>query len=311
MGPSWFEAKGAERLMFQLKDFHIPFVKKMWWFVAFSAITVVVSLVIISVKGLNFGTDFRGGTKLQYQFSAPVSEGSVRKVLDSLKIGTFSVQKIGKPEESRVMINMDTLQESNEEVQRMTNAFKVDLGVEATLEQNATVGPKAGADLRRKAELAIIVSWLLMLIYIGYRFDAASAPGAIIALIHDIILTLGFFALTHREISLTVVAALLTIVGYSINDTVVVYDRIRENLKMNLKMSFRDMINLSLNETFSRTLITSFTVFIVVALMYFFGEGEFQSFGFAMMIGVITGVYSTFSVACPLYIFIHERLQKK
>ena len=153
-----------------------------------------------------------------------------------------------------------------------------------------------------------------MLIYIGYRFDFAFAPGAIIALIHDVILAIGGFALTGREVSLTVVAALLTIVGYSINDTIVVYDRVRENLHKHAKMPFRELVNLSINETLSRTIITSFTVFLVVILMYLFGEGDFQNFGFAMMIGTVTGVYSTFSVACPLYIAIREygpRLQAK
>jgi len=293
--------------MFQLKDFHIPFVPKMWYFVAFSAITVVVSIYFIASKGLNFGTDFKGGTKLQYQFSGPVSEGDARKILEGSDLGAFSVQKVGKPDENRIMIKLDKLEESQEQTQKITDALKSGTHQEAiTLEKNETVGPKAGADLRKKAQLAIIVSWLLMLIYIGYRFDFAFAPGAIIALIHDLILAIGGFALTQREVSLTVVAALLTIVGYSINDTIVVYDRVRENMSKNLNMSFRDIVNLSLNETLSRTIITSFTVFIVVVLMYFFGEGEFQNFGFAMMIGTITGVYSTFSVACPIYICIKE-----
>ncbi len=300
--------------MFQLKGFHIPFVEKRWYFVAFSAITVAVSLYFIATKGLNFGTDFKGGTNLQYKFSAPVSEADARRIIGGLDVGGFSVQKVGRPEENRIIIKMEKLGETQEFTQKITDALKSGTGqAEVTLEKNETVGPKAGADLRKKAQLAIIVSWLLMLIYIGYRFDFAFAPGGIIALVHDIILAVGGFALTGREVSLTVVAALLTIVGYSINDTIVVYDRIRENLNKGLKMSFREIVNLSLNETLNRTIITSFTVFLVVALMYFFGEGEFQNFGFAMMIGCITGVYSTFSVACPIYIALHEhgpRLQK-
>lgn len=295
--------------MFQLQGFHIPFVEKRWYFVAFSAITVALSLYFIATRGLNFGTDFRGGTNLQYKFSAPVSEAEVRHIVGGIDIGNFSVQKIGRPEENRILIKMEKLGESQAFTDNITNTLKSSTGqAEVVLEKNESVGPKAGADLRKKAQLAIIVSWLLMLIYIGYRFDFAFAPGGIIALVHDIILALGGFALTGREVSLTVVAALLTIVGYSINDTIVVYDRVRENLnKGPTKMTFREVVNLSLNETLSRTIITSLTVFIVVVLMYFFGEGEFQNFGFAMMIGVITGVYSTFSVACPIYIALHER----
>lgn len=294
--------------MFQLANFHIPFVKHRWYYVAFSTLTVVLSIYFIAVKGLNFGTDFRGGTKLQYQFSAPVSESDVRRILETSQVEGFSVQKVGKPEENRLMIKLEKIEESGNFVQKIGDSLKTGLGKEATLEKNESVGPKAGADLRKKAQMALIVSWLLMLIYIGYRFDFAFAPGAIVALVHDVILAVGGFALTGREVSLTVVAALLTIVGYSINDTIVVYDRVRENLnKGPTKMTFREVVNLSLNETLSRTIITSLTVFIVVVLMYFFGEGEFQNFGFAMMIGVITGVYSTFSVACPIYIALHER----
>lgn len=293
--------------MFQLTGFHIPFVTKRWYFVAFSALTILGSFYVIATKGLNFGTDFKSGTKLQYQFTAPVSEGDVRRIVDALNVGGFSVQKVGKPEENRITIKMEKLEETQELIRKITDALESGTSQQnINLEKNETVGPKAGADLRKKAQLAIIVSWLLMLIYIGYRFDFAFAPGAIIALIHDVILAIGGFALTGREVSLTTVAALLTIVGYSINDTIVVYDRVRENLQKGLKMSFRDLVNLSLNETLSRTIITSFTVFLVVVLMYFFGEGEFQNFGFAMMIGVITGVYSTFSVACPIYIALHE-----
>jgi preprotein translocase subunit SecF len=295
--------------MYQLKGFHIPFVEKRWYFVAFSAITVAISLYLIFTRGLNFGTDFRGGTNLQYKFSSAASESEVRRIVGGLGIGGFSVQKVGRPDENRILIKMEQLGESQAFVDGITNALKSGTGQsEVLLERNESVGPKAGADLRKKAQLAIIVSWLLMLIYIGYRFDFAFAPGGIIALVHDIVLALGGFALTGREVSLTVVAALLTIVGYSINDTIVVYDRVRENLSKGLKLSFREVVNLSLNETLSRTIITSFTVFIVVTLMYFFGEGEFQNFGFAMMIGVITGVYSTFSVACPVYIALHENV---
>lgn len=293
--------------MLQMAQFHIPFVKNRWYFVAFSALTVVISIYLVATKGLNFGTDFKGGTKLQYQFSAPVSEGDARRILEGANVGNFSVQKVGKPEENRLMIKMEKIGENETFVQKITDSLKSGLGKDATLEKNETVGPKAGADLRKKAQLALIVSWLLMLVYIGYRFDFAFAPGAIVALIHDVILAIGGFALTGREVSLTVVAALLTIVGYSINDTIVVYDRVRENLNKGLQMSFRDVVNLSLNETLSRTIITSLTVFLVVVMMYFFGEGEFQNFGFAMMIGVITGVYSTFSVACPVYIALHEK----
>ncbi|HEX5037015.1 MAG TPA: protein translocase subunit SecF, partial [bacterium] len=230
--------------MFQLTGFHIPFVEKRWYFVAFSLITVILSIYFIATKGLNLSTDFKGGTKLQYQFSAPVTEADVRKILGGLDVGGFSLQKVGRPEENRIVLKMDKLEETQALAQKITGALKSGTGAEATLEKNETVGPKAGADLRRKAQLALIVCWLLMLVYIGYRFDFAFAPGAIIALMHDVVLAVGGFALTGREVSLTVVAALLTIVGYSINDTIVVYDRVREEMGKGLKLSFREIVNL-------------------------------------------------------------------
>lgn len=300
--------------MFQLKGFHFNYVARRGYFVAFSMATILLSIFLIATKGLNFGTDFKGGTNLQYRFAVSVSEGDIRKSMDPLNIADFSVQKLGRAEENRFIVKTGKQEESSDLANKITEALKTKIGSDKViLEQNETVGPKAGADLRRKAELAIIVSWVLMLIYIGFRFDWAFAPGAIIALMHDVLLAIGGFALTGREISLTVVAAILTIIGYSINDTIVIYDRIREDLQKPGKLSIKEVVNKSINEMFPRTVITSFTVFIVVALIYFFGEGEFQNFGFAMIIGVITGVYSTLSIACPLYIWIKEnesRVQK-
>ncbi|QQR81190.1 MAG: protein translocase subunit SecF [Deltaproteobacteria bacterium] len=293
--------------MFQLKGFHFDYVGYRKWFVAFSAITIILGIFFIAKNGLNFGTDFKGGTKLQYLFQTPTTDGDVRKAIEKVGIESFSVQKIGEAQENRFIIKLEMSDDVEAVVKKVTESLQASVGADkVTLEQNETVGPKAGADLRKKAELSIIVSWLLMLIYIGFRFDFAFAPGAIVALIHDVLLAVAGFAITGREVSLTVVAAILTIIGYSINDTIVVYDRVREHLANAGKQSLKEIINRSINEMFPRTIITSFTVFIVVALMYFFGEGEFQNFGFAMIIGVVTGVYSTLSIACPLYIWIKD-----
>lgn len=300
--------------MFQLKDFHFDYVGHRKWFVMFSVVTIIIGIFFIFKNGLNFGTDFKGGTKLQYQFHITTTDGDVRSALEKNDIESFSVQKIGEVGDNRFIIKLDMRENMEALIKKSTEALQSAFGSDkVSLEQNETVGPKAGADLRKKAELAIIVSWLLMLIYIGFRFDFAFAPGAIVALIHDVLLAIAGFAITGREVSLTVVAAILTIIGYSINDTIVVYDRIREHLANAGKQSLNTIINRSINEMFPRTVITSFTVFIVVALMYFFGEGEFQNFGFAMIIGVVTGVYSTLSIACPLYIWIkdNEGLFKK
>ena len=293
--------------MFQFKPFHFKFIPRMWWFISLSTLVVGGSIFLMATKGLNLGTDFKGGIKLQYRSSRPIQEGDLRRLIEPLNAGDFSVQKIGKPEENRVVIKVEGMDRPEETADNISQAFRSGLGeATLTLEQQETVGPKAGADMRRKAQLAIIVSWLLMLIYIGYRFDFAFAPGAIVALVHDCLITLGAFALSGREISLTVVAALLTIVGYSVNDTIVIYDRIRENLAKTQKFNLRELINTSINETFSRTIITNLTVLMVVVLIYIFGEGEFQNFGFAMVVGAFAGTYSTIYIASPCYILLKE-----
>lgn len=293
--------------MFEFKPFHFSFIPRMWYFISLSALVVAGSIFLMATKGLNLGTDFKGGTKLQYQFTLPVSEGQVRDLIEPLDVGDFSVQKIGKAEENRIVVKVEGQDRPEATADQITGAFRLGFGEKAfVLEQQETVGPKAGADMRKKAQLAIIVSWLLMLIYIGYRFDFAFAPGAIIALVHDCLITLGAFALSGREVSLTVVAALLTITGYSVNDTIVIYDRIRENLDKRQKTNLRDLINTSINETLSRTIITNLTVLTVVVLIYIFGEGEFQNFGFAMIIGSVAGTYSTIYIASPCYILLKE-----
>lgn len=290
----------------QIRTFHFPFIKRMGWFIGLSVAVVGGSLFLMATQGLNFGTDFKGGMKLQYRFPTAVSEGEVRRLIEPLQLGDFSVQKIGKSEENRVMIKIEQQEKAEGLSQKISDLLRSGLATDLTLEEEESVGPKAGADLRKKAQLAIVVSWLLMLIYIGYRFDFAFAPGAIIALVHDVLVTLGAFVVSGREVSLTVVAALLTITGYSVNDTIVIYDRIRENLPKNPKTPLREVINTSINETLSRTIITNFTVLLVVVLIYLFGEGEFQNFGFAMIVGAITGTYSTIFVASPCYILIKE-----
>ncbi len=299
--------------MIQLQKFHINFVKRMMFFISLSTLIVISGLVIMSTRGFNYGTDFKGGIKLTYRFESdgkPISEGDLRHLIDPLKVGDFSVQKIGAPEDSRFTIKVEKPREEEKThamAQEISAHFKSGLKAKnITLEREETVGPKAGHDLRKKALLAILVSSLLMLIYIGYRFDFSFAPGAIIALFHDLIITLCAFSISGREISLTVVAALLTIKGYSVNDTIVIFDRIRENIPKMKKSNLPEIVNASINETLSRTIITNLTVFIVVVLIFLFGEGEFQNFGFAMIVGAISGTYSTIFVASPIYIFLKE-----
>jgi preprotein translocase subunit SecF len=162
------------------------------------------------------------------------------------------------------------------------------------------VGPKVGKDLTRKAILAIVFSWIGMLIYISWRFEFRYAVGGILALVHDVIITIGAFSILNKEFDLTIVAALLTIIGYSINDTIIVFDRIRENTRKNVKQSLADTINMSVNQTLSRTILTSFTVFIVVVVLFFFGGPVIHDFAFALLVGVVVGTYSSIFIASPI-----------
>jgi len=292
-----------------VRNFEIPFVRFRYFFVFLSLLAVLGSTGLILFKGLNYGVDFKGGIKLQYQFDTTVTEDALRKILTSDVYGEVSLQRVGLPEEGRFAIKLE--QPDDAAIETLSATIQKDLKEKLNssiliLEQEESVGPKAGKELRRKGQLALIVSWVLMLIYIGYRFDFYFSPGAILALIHDVLITLGCFALTGRQVSLTTVAALLTIIGYSINDTIIIYDRVRENLKKHFKMPLPELVNLSMNQTLSRTIITSLTVFFVVIILYLFGEGEIEGFGFAMIIGVITGTYSTLFVATQVYLSLKK-----
>ncbi len=287
---------------------NFPFVKNRFLFLALSGLIIVVSIVLLATKGLNYGTDFTGGVKLQYQFGKPTTEDTIRKILTGLDLKEASVIRYGEPKENRFVIRLaKPTQENLTLSSKLTPAFEKSFeGQTVTLEQEETVGPKVGEELRKKGLLAVLVSLACMLIYIGFRFDFHFAPGALIALFHDVLLALGAFALLQLEFNLTILAAILTIVGYSINDTIIVFDRIREHAKLIDRDSIDEIVNKSINETLSRTVITSLTVFLVVLVLYLFGGATIKDFAFAFMIGVVTGTYSTFSIACPIYISLYK-----
>ncbi|MDP2599998.1 MAG: protein translocase subunit SecF [Deltaproteobacteria bacterium] len=294
------------KLFKQVPNF--PFVKNRFIFMALSGLIVLASIFILATKGLNYGTDFTGGVKLQYKFDKAVTEDEIRNILSGLGLKEASVVRYGEAEENRFVIRLAKPTEENLTVSTtLTPAFAKALGESSiTLEQEEVVGPKVGEELRKKGMLAVLVSLACMLIYIGFRFDFHFAPGALAALFHDVLLALGAFALLQLEFNLTVLAAILTIVGYSINDTIIVFDRIREHSKQIDPDSLEEVVNRSINETLSRTVITSLTVFFVVLTLYLFGGATIKDFAFAFMIGIITGTYSTFSIACPIYVSLYK-----
>ena len=291
---------------------NFPFVRRRFLFLGISGALVVTCLFIFFTRGLNFGTDFLGGVKLQYHFANEVSEADIRKTLADLNLGEISIVRLGDPKEKRLAIKVaktsdDISSLSKTITPKLTEAFGE---ANVTLEMEVTVGPKVGSELQRKGTLAVLFSLLCMLIYIGFRLDFYFAPGAIVALFHDVSIPLGIFALLQIEFDLTTLAAFLTIVGYSINDSIIVFDRIREHARLITDNTLEEVVERSINETLSRTILTSLTVFFVVVVLYFFGGATIKGFAFAMMLGVILGTVSTFSVVCPIYIWLYRFIPK-
>ncbi len=291
----------------------IPFIKNQAYMIVLSILLTLGSLVLVAKHGLKFGIDFTGGIKLEYKFSKTVDAAEVNAALSKGLSEKFVIQQFGNPADSTYAVDVEKPENGIEGFsEKVTQALNAGLnGTTASLLKEEAVGPKAGQELRRKGELAVIVTWILILIYIGYRFDFFFSPGAIIALIHDLIITLGAFAVTGREISLTVLAAFLTILGYSVNDTIIVYDRIRENAKKYKSMPVPELVNQSINETLSRTIVTSLVVFFVVFVLYVMGQGDIKDFAFAMIIGVVTGTYSSIFIASPIYIYLKKKFPQK
>jgi preprotein translocase subunit SecF len=264
-------------------------------------------LFVILKYGFNYGIDFEGGAKLTYKFQTAVSEGQVRDALKKMGMNDADVVRYGNPQENRMTIKVTLPEEHAKLGEQITGGLEEAFGKGgATLESEETVGPKVGKELRRKAWLAVVFAVILMLIYIGYRFDFFFAPGAVIALIHDVIITMGAFAFLHKEFNTATLAALLTIVGYSINDTIIVYDRIRENGHLINSDTIKDIVNLSINQTFARTIITVLTVMLVLIVIFFRGGGTLHDFAFAMIVGFFCGTYSSIFIASPCYVGLYK-----
>lgn len=283
----------------------IPFLRYQLLFGLISLLAVALSIYLLATKGLNFDTDFTGGRKLLFQFSEPVTEAQLRDALTLAGIKDTTVRLYGEAGENRYTVKTGIFSDDDAVKDPIIVAVQEAFGADnVTLQQEDAVGPKAGKELRRKAQVALLVSCLLILIYIGFRFDFMFSPGAIVALIHDIVITLGAIALTQRSFSLTSVAALLTILGYSINDTIVLYDRIRENTEKEGHEPDADTINFSINQVLSRTIITSITVLFVVVVLFVITDGAIQNFAFALIVGVVAGTYSSIFVASPVYLLV-------
>jgi len=257
-----------------------------------SALLVLLSLVLLITRGLNFGIDFTGGMLLQLEFDSPVSVAEVRGSLDKIGFGGSVIQAYS---EKGVLIRLKTDQESDQK--KIVNSLREFLGKNVKVLRTEVVGPVAGSQLRRSAILATSLALLAMLAYITFRFHFRFAVGGVVALVHDVIITLGIFSITSHEVSMPFIAGMLTLVGYSINDTIVVFDRVRENFKNLKQWGVVDLFNNSINQVLSRTINTSLTTLFPVITLFLWGGEVISDFSMALLIGIIVGTYSSIYIA--------------
>ena len=292
---------------------NINFVAKFKKANIFSTILFSFSIFFIVFKGLNYGIDFKGGTLIELRTEESVSASSIRESLSSMNLGDINVKKFGKDRD--YLIKVEQKKENNNNlIPEIKKNLSDNLGNEVDFRRVENVGPKVSAELLESSIIAISLALAAMLFYIWVRFEWQFSIGSIIALFHDVVITLGVFSVLSLEINLSIIAAVLTIVGYSMNDTVVIYDRIRENLLKFTKISISDVANLSINETLSRTLITSVTTLLALLSIYVLGGEILRGFSFAMILGVIIGTYSSIFVASPILKFLkvsYKTLEKE
>jgi preprotein translocase SecF subunit len=296
---------------------NFDFIGKRRWFYLLSATVIGIGLVSLFTKGLDFGIDFLGGTELVVRFDRGVAIGEVRAAMERSGFGRAEIKSFGGPNE--ILIRTTEQGEGGTIGERMRAGLKAAYPDNPfTVLREDKIGPKIGAELRRDAIYAILASLAAILLYIGFRFKFIFGVGAVVALFHDVVLTLGLVSIFNGivpgfnlEIDQNMIAALLTLVGLSVNDTVVIFDRIRENQKVHRSMGFVELINKSINDTLSRTIITSGTVFVVTLLLLIFGGEVNRGFAFALTVGISTGSYSTIAIASAVVVEWYERTKHK
>ena len=267
-----------------------------------SLILITISIIFLIFKGLNYGVDFKGGTLIELRVNDKnVSISNVRDSFNSLNLNGVNVKKFGNQTDYIVKFQ-NTDVKNPEFINEIKKKLENSSGYDFTFRRVENVGPKVSSELLKSGIIAIALSLFAMLFYIWIRFEWQFSIGAIIALFHDVIITLGIFSIFSLEINLSIVAAVLTIVGYSMNDTVVIYDRVRDNLKKYSNIKIFELTNISINETLSRTIITSVTTLLALVSIYVFGGEILKGFSFAMILGVIFGTYSSIYIACPLLV---------
>ncbi len=284
------------------------FVGQIGLFGGISAVLTILSLVYLMFSGINYGIDFKGGTEIQVKFQDKVGIDDIRKSMEKLSLGEFGVQGFGDVSEFIVRFQTEkkgTEKETNalllEKIARIKTAITTEFGdKKPEIVREDTVGPQVGAELKRNGFLAVFYALLVILIYVSIRFDYKYAPGAVICLFHDAVITLAIFNLAGKEVNVPVLAAILTLLGYSLNDTIVVFDRIRETDHESREKGSKYVINKAINDMLGRTFKTSGTVFISAASLWYFAGGTVGDIAFAITVGILFGTYSSIYVAAPM-----------
>ena len=290
--------------MIELKS-EINFNKHFKIFNIISIVLIILSVFFLLFKGLNYGVDFKGGTLIELRVQdQTIDISSIRQSFKNMNLGDVNVKKFGN--KTDFLITFEKKDEKNINfINDIKNKLVLDIGNSFSFRRVENVGPKVSSELLKSGVIAILMSLSAMMIYIWLRFEWQFSLGAIFALIHDVIITLGFFSILNLEINLSIVAAVLTIVGYSMNDTVVIFDRVRENLKKYSSKKINEITNLSINETLSRTIITSLTTLLALVSIFIFGGEILKGFSFAMILGVIFGTYSSIYIANPILEYLN------
>jgi len=290
--------------MIELKS-EINFNKHFKIFNIISIVLIIISVFFLLFKGLNYGVDFKGGTLIELRVQdETIDISSIRQSFKKMNLGDVNVKKFGN--KTDFLIKFEKKDEKNINfISDIKNKLVLDIGNSFSFRRVENVGPKVSSELLKSGVIAILMSLSAMMIYIWLRFEWQFSLGAIFALIHDVIITLGFFSILNLEINLSIVAAVLTIVGYSMNDTVVIFDRVRENLKKYSSKKINEITNLSINETLSRTIVTSLTTLLALVSIFIFGGEILKGFSFAMILGVIFGTYSSIYIANPILEYLN------
>jgi len=285
-------------------DTKIEFVRYRLMAFVLSALLLIGSVGAFISNGLNFGIDFKGGTLIEISSDIEIDIAQLREQLTGLNIGEVQIQQFGTPSDALIRVSADEAAESAEGGLSAVESIRNELQGRFEIRRVEIVGPQVSGELIQTGILAVLAAIVSMLIYIWFRFEWQFSVGAVLALVHDVVLTIGIFSLLQLDFNLSILAAILTIVGYSMNDTVVVYDRVRENLRKFKKMPLGDLLNVAINETLSRTVMTSVTTLIALIALYTLGGEVIRGFTFAMIWGVVVGTYSSVFVASPLLLYL-------